>query len=348
MFVKKIIVSIISKIRTVFFFFVPTRVSDKTVYGKGLNVFNYPEFEIITKIPNLVGSYYECFEAVICPKTGLAFSRNGFYILDKAPYSYHSSKFKTNNLNFKERIAKAISFLGPFMDNYFHFLSHIIFAAPLINLKYIDYILLIPAQIEKKKQYVDALNFFFPKNKIIFCKDSLLINHLIKLDIIITKESIRLFHEFTQKLNLPLKKLYFERIFVMRNNAKRRILKNQSEINMIVNSFGYKSVDCSELSFIDQISYFINAKYIIGVHGAALGNILFSENLKNVIEILSPEDYSLIYEAIAGLKNANYFPITGTVVNKKEFSVNVQKVKKNITRAFLILPKNLINLYKLG
>ena len=47
MFVKKIIVSIISKIRTVFFFFVPTRVSDKTVYGNGLNVFNYPEFEII-------------------------------------------------------------------------------------------------------------------------------------------------------------------------------------------------------------------------------------------------------------------------------------------------------------
>jgi capsular polysaccharide biosynthesis protein len=214
------------------------------------------------------------------------------------------------------------------MDNYFHFLSHIIFTAPLINQKYIDYVLLIPAEIEKKKQYVEALNLFFPKNKIIFCKDSLLINHLIKLDIIITKESIRLFHEFTQKLNLPLKKLYFDKIFVMRNDAKRRILKNQSEINIIANSFGYKSVDCSELSFIDQISYFIHAKYIIGVHGAALGNILFSESLKNMIEILSPKDYSLIYEAIASMKNVNYSSITGTTMNNKEFFVDEKKVKK--------------------
>jgi hypothetical protein len=328
MFIRRILISVISKIRTVFFLFVPTRVADKTVFGKGLNVLNYPEFVTITKIPNLVGNYYECFDSIICPKTGLAFGRNGFYILDKAPYSYHSSKFRPSILKFKVRIAKAISYLGPFMNNYYHFLQHIIFTAPLINLKYKNYVLLIPEEIEKKKEYIVALNTYFPLNKIIFCKNALLVDHLIKLDITVTEESLKLFKKFTKTLNLPLKKSYPDKIFVVRNNAKRRILKNQSEIDMLANSFGYKLVDCSNLSFIDQIGYFIYAKEIIGVHGAALGNIFFSENLKTIIEILSPRDYAPIYEGIAKITNVNYFSITGVEINKQEFAVDIEEVKK--------------------
>jgi hypothetical protein len=325
---RRILISVISKIRTIFFLFVPTKVADKTVFGKGLNVLNYPEFATITKIPNLVGNYYECFDSIICPKTGLAFGRNGFYILDKAPFSYHSSKFRPGSLKSKVRIAKAISYLGPFMNNYYHFLQYIIFTSPLINLKYRNYVLLIPEEIKIKKEYIAALNTYFPLNKIIFCKNPLLVDHLIKLDITITKESLTLFKKFTKKLNLPLKKLYPDKIFVVRNNAKRRILKNQNEIDMLANSFGYKLVDCSNLSFVDQIGYFMYAKKIIGIHGAALGNMLFSENLKTIIEILSPRDYAPIYEGIAKITNVNYFSITGVEINKQEFAVDIEEVKK--------------------
>ena len=41
----------------------------------------------------------------------------------------------------------------------------------------------------------------------------------------------------------------------------------------------------SEFSFLDQISIFNNAKYIVGLHGAGFANIVFCKKKTNILEI---------------------------------------------------------------
>lgn len=65
------------------------------------------------------------------------------------------------------------------------------------------------------------------------------------------------------------------RLFVGRNNADYRRLINQDDVAAMLAGVGFTSVDPGSLSFAEQAALFSRAEIVVGVHGAALTNIVF-------------------------------------------------------------------------
>lgn len=68
-----------------------------------------------------------------------------------------------------------------------------------------------------------------------------------------------------------------EKIFLYRKNT-HRIAENQDQILEYLKNFGFIPVCLEELSIDEQASYFKNAKFIVGISGAAWSNMLFCRN----------------------------------------------------------------------
>ena len=95
----------------------------------------------------------------------------------------------------------------------------------------------------------------------------------------------------------------------------------------------------STLSSIEQRELFSSAKIIVAPHGAALSNLVYSQNTLNLLEIFSPHyvdgTYWTIVQAIAG----KYWYMLGTQTPRNEelksafenILVDIEKLKKTIS-----------------
>ena len=100
---------------------------------------------------------------------------------------------------------------------------------------------------------------------------------------------------------------------------------------------GFSIIVLSELSFLDQINLFSNAKQIIGLHGAGFANLVFSKPDTFVLEVKS--------EVAA--------PVIGNLAKKlglkfKEMSIKPEKNPNNDQQGLIYvsikdLEKKLIN-----
>jgi capsular polysaccharide biosynthesis protein len=109
----------------------------------------------------------------------------------------------------------------------------------------------------------------------------------------------------------------YEDIFVKREGAIRRICKNQKVLEEYLPN-SYRPIDCSNLGFIDQFLFFYNARRVLGIHGAALTNIIFCKNLEYLYEFKDPRDDDLIFEAISTHSlGATYKVSYGTPINDR-------------------------------
>ena len=75
-----------------------------------------------------------------------------------------------------------------------------------------------------------------------------------------------------------------KKIYISRNDALSRRIINEDEVVSFLESYGYVSVILDGMPLHQIISLFRTATHIIGVHGAGLTNLLFSENA-SVIEL---------------------------------------------------------------
>jgi capsular polysaccharide biosynthesis protein len=85
---------------------------------------------------------------------------------------------------------------------------------------------------------------------------------------------------------LPAKK-YPEKIYLKRQSSFRN-LKNLKKIEQTILNKGYVTIETEKFSFLEQVSIFKNAKYIVGVSGAAFANLIFA-SLNTKITILISE-----------------------------------------------------------
>jgi len=78
-------------------------------------------------------------------------------------------------------------------------------------------------------------------------------------------------------------------IVVSRGSSTTRRWLNEDECMGVLNSLGFKLIDPSKMSLIEQINTFSRAEVIVGAHGAGLTNLMFSCPGTKVIEIRSNE-----------------------------------------------------------
>lgn len=108
----------------------------------------------------------------------------------------------------------------------------------------------------------------------------------------------------------PIRKNQFARIFIDRNDAKRRriICPNYLEA---LRKHHFEIISASEYSVQEQAEIFRNAEIVAALHGSALSNLVFCEPGTKVIELL-PGDYTnVVFWKLSSVMKLEYSAIVG-------------------------------------
>ena len=104
------------------------------------------------------------------------------------------------------------------------------------------------------------------------------------------------------------KKIYFDKIFINRNDSKYNHCKfiNNNEIIEFFKKKKFKILELSKFDFMEQVNIFNNAKIIIGPHGAGLANLIFCKKKTKVIEFKPKTNKNYLFKRISKINNLNY------------------------------------------
>ncbi len=100
------------------------------------------------------------------------------------------------------------------------------------------------------------------------------------------------------------------RIYISREKAPTRQIKNEEQLFNLLSDFGFQRVYAEDLSVSSQIRLFSNADILIGPHGAGLTNMIWGDEMK-IFEI--HYDYVRdVYSVLANNLGHDYIPIQGS------------------------------------
>lgn len=122
------------------------------------------------------------------------------------------------------------------------------------------------------------------------------------------------------------------KILISREDAGSRRILNFNQLEEELEPMGFQSYVLSELDLLEQITLFENAEFVLGVHGAGLANILFSEDTK-VLEIRPSSknkwhDFYIMSEQLGF--SYDYHEVT--CAEDEDFDVDVDEIKSKIER----------------
>ncbi|XGV85903.1 MAG: glycosyltransferase 61 family protein [Limnothrix sp. BL-A-16] len=106
-------------------------------------------------------------------------------------------------------------------------------------------------------------------------------------------------------------RLQSRRLYLGRSHA-RRIL-NENQLRSVLQKWGFEPVP-EGLSFAEQIQLFAEASVIIGPHGAAFTNMIFSQPQSRILEFFAPSYISHFYWRLSGQLDFQYSYLVGDVV----------------------------------
>ena len=81
------------------------------------------------------------------------------------------------------------------------------------------------------------------------------------------------------------------RIFLIRSEKRIRYISNKDQIENIAKKHGFEIIDADNYSFTEQIKLFSETRWLIGIHGAGLTNVIFRQNAPMSVLELFPADY---------------------------------------------------------
>jgi capsular polysaccharide biosynthesis protein len=101
-----------------------------------------------------------------------------------------------------------------------------------------------------------------------------------------------------------VRKIYLSRVGQKRSPTNERDLQRELEQQ------GFVCFDGSGMSLLSQIALFSSAKQLIGMHGAALSNIVWAPEGVDVCEIFSSAYMPSCYSALTAMRSGRYTPVT--------------------------------------
>ena len=82
------------------------------------------------------------------------------------------------------------------------------------------------------------------------------------------------------------------RLFITRSPKRLRFIENNDEIAAICQKLGFEAIDFDKLTLQQQIWAISQARYVVGIHGAGLTNMLFRGGQPlGLLEIYPPSNY---------------------------------------------------------
>lgn len=101
-----------------------------------------------------------------------------------------------------------------------------------------------------------------------------------------------------------------QNLYVKRSNSNRQ-LTDYADIEVMLNRYGFKGVDPSELTFLEQIKVFKAARIVVGVMGAGLTNIAFCSPSTKIITLAPAVMPDTFFAFIAALRGLDYHEVRG-------------------------------------
>lgn len=172
----------------------------------------------------------------------------------------------------------------------------------------IDY-LIVPYNL--KKFHLETLNLLgFPENRLLKIKDGM---HLQCEKLFVpsmpgsTGDMPKWACEFLRESFLPegLAEPY-RLIYISRGDALYREVINEKEVEDYLQTIGFKIFQMSELSFLEQVKIYAEARIVISPHGAGLSNTVFCRNAK-ILEIFAPSYVNVCYWVLANQVGNEYY-----------------------------------------
>jgi capsular polysaccharide biosynthesis protein len=68
-----------------------------------------------------------------------------------------------------------------------------------------------------------------------------------------------------------------DRLLLTRKTARNRSILNIDEVERLLSGYGFRSVDTNDMSIRQQMDLFAHTRYLIGIHGAGLINMIFRQ-----------------------------------------------------------------------
>jgi capsular polysaccharide biosynthesis protein len=245
--------------------------------------------------------------------TGLVFGNKGFIkecchynwghynsaqktvCLAQASQFYHDAQNDPQNLFIFDDDETYLLIHHPWYRNYYHWLSETLCRAWMVKDMCDQMILLLPPQDTLSKFALDSLQLFnFKKIIHIPAGKSALVRKLCMpaqrpiLDCYNPKillEVNKLFVNYVKSQTAVHTSVY-ERIYVSRKNATRRKIINEEDVIAALTKYNFTVFRAEDYTFLEQVSFFSNAKYVAGIHGAGLANMLFMPPGSTVFELI--------------------------------------------------------------
>tara|TARA_Y100001970_G_scaffold180874_1_gene220213 strand:- start:3619 stop:4728 length:1110 start_codon:yes stop_codon:yes gene_type:complete len=333
--IKKILQNIFKKIFQNLF---------KLIYGRIKLLDNKSEFNFkkynIEKI-NISGQVYTVNKNIYEIDNGRVFTDlvehvaiiKDNFILSKISYQQIKGELKETSYNkvlsngtnrMKKKIkGRVLSLLqGASGNNYFHFMFDIVPKILLLEkmnlLKQIDFYLVPNVENWQKKilsnfgilekQLLDSNKFRHIEAEKIYALDHPWYTRGIIQDEIANIPNWIILSLREKFLDCSKKFPITDKIFIDRSDSiynHCKLINNKEIIDYLAKN-DFKSYQISKLDFSEQIHLFKNAKIIIGPHGAAFTNIIFSNPGLKIVELIPRTHSSIKCEKFSNLLNFNY------------------------------------------
>ena len=117
------------------------------------------------------------------------------------------------------------------------------------------------------------------------------------------------------------------RLYVERGLVRNRRLKNEDALFSLLVERGFERARMDGLSVSEQARLFAGAEVVVGVHGAALTNLLFAPAGSKVVEIFPPGAVEVSYFAAATHSGLDYHYLVGEPRAGRNFDFTVDVAK---------------------
>lgn len=318
---------------------IPTKIS-KDIFDMEINtenqlstekkrIFKLEDCSIISKEGLVINSKNELvLEHYYCEpfKSNSKLRKSGFISL-KFHVQFMIGLFKIPQSTIE--IDNAIILNTRWSENYYHWLIDIITKFENVENFHDEYPVVIINGFsrgfhkETLEHFSSKFRFIETSNEHIYKVKNLLLNKLVGTN----SEKIN----YLRKIYLPKVNFFKEKnIYISRANDKKRIIKNEKELILLLKQFDFKIVHLENLKFQEQVNLFYNANCILAPHGAGLTNLVFSNKDCSIIEILPDKKINnyTMYQEISKILGFNYKNIIGNSINNNKYIViDLEKIK---------------------
>ena len=131
-----------------------------------------------------------------------------------------------------------------------------------------------------------------------------------------------------------------DKIYISRSRALKRKVVNEHQIEIFLRNLGFRIINIEDYNFESQVSIMHHCKYLIGIHGAGLANMIFMREGGKIMELRKHDcGENYFYFSLASTVNLHYYyqfcssideqasvQDADIVVDFHEFERNVQKM----------------------